>query len=250
MIAKIKSFFAILLAASLMLAPTPATAMTVQPVVLNLTTGGRGMTQTITVTNTFSYPLSVELRIEELSVDANGVRGTGKTSGDLLVFPPQATIQPGQTQSFRVQYVGGGNLTRSKHYYVTVAQLPVQLQQGQSAVQVLYNFQVLVSVAPDGVKPAIKVNSAEVQRTADGKFVPVVTFSNPSAAHGYLANGRLRLVQRDASGREVYKHNYSAPEVQQAIGYGLVGAGQERRVTLPLELPGSGPIEVQYTPDN
>ena len=62
----------------------------------------------------------------------------------------QAMIQPGQTQTFRVQYVGDPDLARSKHYYVTVAQLPVQMPQGQSAIQILYNFQVLVSVSPSG----------------------------------------------------------------------------------------------------
>ena len=229
----------------------PALAMTVQPVVLNLATSGREMTQVVTVTNSFGYPIAVELRVEELTVDANGVRGTGKDPGDLLVFPPQARIQPGQTQAFRVQYVGDPALARSKHFYVTVAQLPVQLQQAQTAVQVLYNFQVLVSVGPQGGKPAITVQQAAVERTADGKSVPAVSFNNPSATHGYLSNGKLRIVQRDAAGREVFRKVLSAPEVQQAIGYGLVGANQSRRVTLPIELPqAGGALDVQYTPDD
>jgi fimbrial chaperone protein len=225
--------------------------MTVQPVVLNLSPGGRTMTQVVTVTNSFTYPLAVELRTEELGFDANGVRGTGRESNDLLIFPPQAMIQPGQTQTFRIQYVGDPALARSKHYYVTVAQLPVQLQQGQSAVQVLYNFQVLVSVAPTGAKPAIKVDRAEIERTANGNSVPAITFSNASAAHGYLSSGRLRIVQRDASGRETFRRVFTAPEVQQAIGYGLIGAGQSRRVVLPFELPAAtGTVEAEYTPDS
>jgi hypothetical protein len=40
----------------------------------------------------------------------------------------------------------------------------------------------------------------------------------------------------------------SAPEVQQVIGYGLMGAGQVRKVTLPIELPaGGGTVEALYT---
>ena len=213
-------------------AASPALAMTVQPVVLNLTTGGRGMTQVVTVTNTFAYPLAVEMRAEELTVDANGVRSTGQETDDLIIFPPQALIQPGQTQTFRVQYVGDPALATSKHYYVTVAQLPVQVEQGQTAVQVLYNFQVLVSVAPQNAKPAIRVEATEISND-DGHALPVVTFGNPAAAHGFLSDGRLRIVQRDATGREVFSRTLSAPEVQQAIGYGLIAAGQTRRVTLP-----------------
>ncbi|MET0180777.1 MAG: fimbria/pilus periplasmic chaperone [Novosphingobium sp.] len=251
MFAKLQSVLLAALAAAILAAPLPAAAMTVQPVVLNLATAGREMSQVVTVTNSFSYPIAVELRIEELVVDAGGVRGTGKDPGDLLVFPPQASIRPGQTQSFRVQYVGDPALARSKHYYVTVAQLPVQVQQGAAAVQVLYNFQVLVSVAPQGAKPAIKVDRAAIERTADGKFMPSVDFSNAAAAHGYLSNGKIRIVQRDPSGREAFRRVLNAPEVQQTIGYGLIGAGQIRKVTLPIELPQpSGSIEVQYTPDS
>jgi fimbrial chaperone protein len=249
--AKLKTFAVAALAVILAAAPLPGSAMTVQPVVLNLATAGRDMTQVVTVTNSFAYTIAVELTVEELTVDGNGVRGTGKDPGDLLVFPPQATIKPGQTQSFRVQYVGDPALGASRHYYVTVAQLPVQVQQGSAAVQVLYNFQVLVSVAPEGAKPAIRVEQASVERTADGKSVPVVSFGNSAAAHGYLSNGRIRVVQRDAAGRETFRKVLTAPEVQQAIGYGLIGAGQKRKVTLPIELPqAGGSLEAQYTHDN
>jgi len=232
-----------------LMVPVAASAMTVQPVVLNLTPGGRSMTQVLTVTNTFTYPLAVELKIEELVLQPTGVRSTGRDPGDLVVFPPTALIQPGQTQTFRVQYVGSPTPARSKHYYITVAQLPVKQQPGQSAVQVLYNFQVLVSVAPTGAKPNIRVDRAEVERTGDGKVVPAITFSNPANAHGFLSNGKIKVVQKDAAGRQVFSRELSAPEVQQAIGYGLMGAGQTRRVTLPIELPtAGGSLTALYTP--
>ena len=40
--------------------------------------------------------------------------------------------------------------------------MPVKLPEGQSAIQILYNFQVLISVAPGGVKPKIMVQGAEI----------------------------------------------------------------------------------------
>jgi fimbrial chaperone protein len=227
-----------------------ALAMTVQPVIINLSTSGRGMSQVISVENTFANPLPVEIRVDELSLDSSGVHGTGKDPGDLLVFPAQALIQPGQTQAFRVQYVGDPDLARSKHYYATVAQLPVKLPEGQSAIQILYNFQVLVSVAPQGAKPALKIEGAEVGRNAAGKPVPVITLSNDSPAHGYLSRGRLRIVQRDDSGKEIFRRAMSGPEIQQTIGFGLVGAGQTRRMAVPMELPAEGGrVEAQFNPE-
>src|SRR3546814_3008249 len=95
----------------------------------------------------------VELRVEGLVCDANGTRGTSQDPGDLVVFPAQAVIQPGQSQVFRVQYVGDAELDKSRHYYVTVAQLPVQFPQGETGIQVLYNIQVVASVQPrDGTR--------------------------------------------------------------------------------------------------
>jgi fimbrial chaperone protein len=227
-----------------------AIAMTVQPVIINLTTSGRGMSQVISVENTFANPLPVEIRVDELSLDSGGVHSTGKDPGDLLVFPAQALIQPGQTQAFRVQYVGDPDLARSKHYYATVAQLPVKLPEGQSAIQILYNFQVLVSVAPQGAKPALKVEGAEVGHNAAGKPVPVITLSNDSTAHGYLSKGRLRIVQRDGAGKEIFRRALSGPEIQQTIGFGLVGAGQTRKVAVPVELPAEGgKVEAEFNPE-
>jgi fimbrial chaperone protein len=229
----------------------PAAAMTVQPVVLDLQTSGRGMSQVVTVENTFANPLPVEMRVEELAFDEKGAHGTGKDPGDLLVFPPQALIQPGQTQTFRVQYVGDPSLAKSKHYYITVAQLPVKLPEGQSAIQILYNFQVLASVAPNGVKPDLRIVSAAVGKNDQGKPAPVITVTNSSSAHGYLAAGHLRITETDASGKEIFRKDIPGPEIQQTIGFGLVTAGQTRKITVPVVLPSDeGVVAAQFTPEN
>jgi len=225
-----------------------AAAMTVQPVVLDLQTAGRGMSQVITVENTFSTPLPVELQIQQLELTEDGVKLTGVDPGDLLVFPPQALIQPGQTQSFRVQYVGDPDLQESKHYYITVAQLPVKLPEGQSAIQILYNFQVLVSIGPQGGKPAIAVVGSAVSDDA-GHHNPLITVRNDSANYGYLSQGKLRVVARDAGGKEVARETLNGPEIQQRMGFGLIGGHQTRKVRLPVELPSAaGTVEVTFSP--
>ncbi|MFI4933456.1 MAG: fimbria/pilus periplasmic chaperone [Caulobacterales bacterium] len=245
-------FAAALAVLGVIAAPAPsADAMTVQPVVLDLATAGRGMAQVVTVENTFTNPLPVEMRIEGLTFDEKGAHGDGKDPGDLLVFPPQALIQPGQTQTFRVQYVGDPSLAKSKHYYVTVAQLPVKLPEGQSAIQILYNFQVLVSVAPQGAKPDLKVTAAEIGKNDQGKPVPVITVYNDANAHGYLSQGHLRIIEKDSSGKEVFRRSIPGPEIQQTIGFGLVTSGQTRKIMVPVVLPSDGgTVEAQFTPES
>ncbi len=244
---------ALSLVASFALAIMPiseAKAMTVQPVVVNLTAQGSGMSQVVKVENTFATRLPVELRIEELQIEGEALVNTHADPGDLLVFPPQAFIEPGQTQTFRIQYVGDPELTKSKHYYVTVAQLPVQLPEGQSAIQILYNFQVLVSVAPAGVKPALEITSSAIGTDKAGKPVPQITITNPSNAHGYLSDGRLRIEQRDAAGKQIFSRTISGPEMLQIVGFGLVGANATRTITVPIELPSSeGSVNARFTPE-
>lgn len=246
-----RRFFLTALAAVAMLGmPFAASAMTVQPVVIDLTTSGRGMSQVITVENSFDKPLPVELRIEALDLTGDGVKPTGRDTGELAVFPPQALIQPGQRQNFRVQYVGEPALAGSRHFFITVAQLPVQTSDAQSNIQLLYNFQVLVSISPDTAKPALSIVSAEIGKDAQGTLAPVIAVTNASPAHGYLSRGRLRIVQISPDGREVFRKQISGPELQQTIGYGLIGGGQTRRITLPVQLPQpGGRVEAQFTPD-
>lgn len=228
-----------------------AFAMTVQPVVIDLQTAGRQMSTVVTVENTFATPLPVELTVQELELTPEGVKQTGKDPGDLMVFPPQAIIEPGQTQTFRIQYVGDPALAKSKHYYVTVAQLPVKLPEGQSAIQILYNFQVLVSIAPAGIKPQISIQSAAIGKNNAGKPIAIVTVNNESTAHGYLANGRLKILQRDASGKQIFVKTLSGAEIQQSMGFGLIGGGQVRRVSVPVELPSAdGTVEASFSLDN
>lgn len=251
---RIKSFvraFALYAAApfAMAIAATPAVAMTVQPVIIDLSAAGRQVSQVVTVQNTFQTPLPVELRAQSADFDENGLKGTNKDTDDLLIFPPQALIQPGRTQSFRVQYVGDPELAQSKHYYVTVAQLPVKLPEGQSAVQILYNFQVIVSVGVPGAKPAVTVVSAETSTEGDGQPRLVLHLENTSNTYGYLSRGSLRITQKDAGGKEIYRKVLTAAEIQQQIGFGLVGAGQKRRILTPLVLPqAGGTVEAQFSP--
>ncbi|HYJ52299.1 MAG TPA: fimbria/pilus periplasmic chaperone, partial [Allosphingosinicella sp.] len=140
----LKRMLAIAAASAIAISSAPAT--TVQPIVIDLNAVGRGTSHTITVENTNAARLPVEIRVESLAFSEDGVTVAG-ASRDLAIFPAQAVIEPGRTQTFRVQWAGGA-IDRSRSYYVTVAQAPVTLPAGQSAIQVLYNFQVLVSVAP------------------------------------------------------------------------------------------------------
>lgn len=218
------------------LAAAPGLATTVSPVVIDLQTSGRGVVANISVQNTGANSLPMEIKVQPLAATATGMNAAGEDKGDLLVVPPMAIIPAGQTQSFRVQWVGDPELAESKHYYVTVAQLPVDLPEGQSAVQIVYNFQVLVSVSSPGRQPALAIRSATIGDHA-GQPAPVIAVANEGGAHGYLSQHRLRVVATDPKGAEIFSKTMSGAEFQQLVGYGLVASHQVRNITLPIALP-------------
>jgi hypothetical protein len=147
----------LLTAAALLASGIPATALNVQPVIIDLLSSGRRTSTVLTLQNTFSTTVPVELTARRLDVVDGELRETDVEAEDLLVFPAQATVEPGQSQAFRIQWVGDPEIQASQHFFVTVAQLPVVLPENQNAIQVLYNFKVLVSVGAPGAVSALAV---------------------------------------------------------------------------------------------
>lgn len=238
---------------------TVALAMTVQPVIVDMKPSGRGMSATVAVQNTFTTPLPVGIAIQSLEFDEKGVKPTGKDPGDLLVYPVQALIPPGQTQTFRVQWAGDPQLAQSKHYYVTVAQLPVKLPEGQSAIQILYNFQVLVNVAASDAKARLAIVSAAPVmadvKPAPGQPAPKeappkqpqpeVVVRNDGANYAYLSRATVEITEEDATGKQIFDKTLTPNEMQQTLGFGLIGPNTQRRVVIPVTLPSaSGTVKV------
>lgn len=224
-----------------------AAAMTVQPVVVDLRMAGRQMSAPVRVENNGPNPLPVEIRIVETDFTPTSVGASDRISDEVIAFPPQAIIPPGETQVFRLQYVGDPGSELSKHYYAEVAQLPVELPEGQSAIQILYNFQVMVNVASviAGV-PALTIDNAEIVQDAEGKNFAAFTVRNSSSNYGYLSTGSLTIRHTDAAGAETVRRTLLSNDIQQMIGFGLVGPNMTRRFVSPVEV-GSAEGRVEAT---
>lgn len=225
-------------------------AMTVQPVVLDLRMTGRQTSAPLRVENNGPNPLPVEIRIVEADFLPDTVKASDRLSEDLIAFPPQALIPPGETQVFRVQYIGDPAGEKSRHFYAEVAQLPVELPEGQSAIQILYNFQVMVNVASMiAGEPELSITGSEIVTDGEGRPVAAFTVNNASRNYGYLSTGTLTIRHTDASGRETMRRTLAPNDIQQTIGYGLIGPEMSRRFTTAIELESAeGELEVTYVP--
>lgn len=213
-------------------------AMTVQPVILDLRMAGRDMGGQIRVENTGTSPLPVEIRLVEADILPDTVKASDRITDDLVAFPAQAIIPPGATQAFRIQYIGEPEVDRSRHYYAEVSQLPVEVPGGQSTIQVLYNFQAMVNVrSVVGGEPKLTIEGAEIAASKPGDKPKIAfTVHNSGKNYGYLSSGSLTLIHRDASGKELLHRSLNSSDVQQMIGFGLVGPETSRKFTAPIDL--------------
>lgn len=230
---------------SAVLSANPVRAMSVTPIQVEMLSAGGPRAQ-VTVTNDAKEPLPVEVVLERLTLDENGGRKTAKAGDNFLVFPPQAMIAPGSSQVFRLQWVGEPEVAESQSFLMSVNQVPVKLPKGQSAVQIVMSFGVVVNVAPPKGSPALRiVESGVTTDKRTGKRHPTVTLENPSKVHALLPDGTLRLTGGG------WSHTMGPREIGEKVGIGLVQPGKKRKFVLPVELPGnvaSVQVALDYKP--
>lgn len=139
---------------------TDARAQSVQPMRFDLKPSGTEAQTTMSVHNNRAYPITVEMDAQAVVLDEAGREVLSAADDEFLIFPPQAIIQPGATQSVRVQYIGEPDIDVSKSYRVNVTQLAVDLSGEQrSGVAVAFSFATLAGVVPPGAKPQVSVRT-------------------------------------------------------------------------------------------
>lgn len=238
--------FALLAVSSLLAAPfgaTPANAVNVTPIHIEMNSAGSGSRAQVTVTNPSRAPLPIEIAAKSMELDERGKQSFGKAAEEFLVFPPQALIQPGATQTFRLQWVGEPQLPKSRSFMIYVNQIPVKMPKGQSGVQVVMSFGVQVNVAPPrGIAKLSLVGTGIDTDPKSGKRRPTITVSNSSNTHGLLPDAAVRV-----SGGG-WSHAFTRQELDEKVGIGLVQPGKRRRFILPVDLP-AGVTKVEATLD-
>ncbi len=218
-----------------------ANAMSVTPIHVEMKSVGGPSRSQVTVLNTGKAPMPVETMLERLQLDEEGKRKTSKAGEEFLVFPPQAIIPPGGTQVFRLQWVGEPNLAQSQSYIFNISQVPVQFPKGQSKVQVVMGFGVIINVGPNGVDPALKIVGSGIMNDK-GKRRAFITVENPTKTHALLPEGRLNIAGQG------WSQSLTHAEIREKIGIGLVQPGKRRKFVMPFDVP-AGVANVQASLD-
>ena len=210
---------------------TPAYAVNVQPLSLEMVSIGSNSRASVQVVNDGAAPMPVEVVLKKLEIAEDGKTTESPASNEFLVFPPQAVVPAGATQSFRVQWIGAPDIKKSQTYMLSVNQLPVKMKPGENGVQMVFDFGVVVNVAPTGAQSALKLVSAEAA-TQGQKHGASITVENPGVMYSYFSDAKLTL--ESGNWRKVI----SPGELRQLVGYGVVMPGKTRRILVPADVPG------------
>lgn len=240
---------------------TPAIAMRVSPMVVEMESRGTDAVARIEVQNINAGKLAFQTRIFRMEIDQSGKMTETPADEQFLIFPPQGALPAGGRQVIRLQWVGDPEIATSQAYYVSIEQLPVTFEPGSpdaasAQVQILYNMRALVVVAPPGAKPEVKAasvkqigyqppalpGSAEAPPMVDG--VEIILRNN-GRRHAMMANFGWHLEGTDAKGKWL-RVDVSPEELNRAIGTGYVPAQGERTFRLPVPGFGQGPIKLSF----
>ena len=134
-------------------------------------------------------------------------------------------------QVFRVQWVGDGDIKKSQTYRFSTSQIPVQLPDQKSGIQIVMSFGVTVNVAPPDGQSQIVVVGAKPAKSKDGRRLATLTVKNLGNKHAYLNESVITL------SASAWSAQLTPFEFAQKVGLGIVQPGKERRFFLSIEVP-------------
>ena len=220
------SFFFLSLACS----AGSAIAYTVQPMVMEVTTGGSGNNGQFIISNVGgAEPLPVSITPLRVDLKADGSVEEVDASGDLLIFPPTAIIPKDGEQVIRIQYTGDNNLDRAIAYRVEVENVPLELDGSSSGVRFKTQFRALLFVVPPGAFPDLSVVDIS-ERDAEG--YTTVTVKNSGNHFVTLVTSGLKMVN-DSGQTLVMNSQDVAQNVKGSIIFPL--AERDVKIATPVE---------------
>lgn len=204
---KIITIILLLFAVTFLTSSNRVFAYELYPMNMVLEEQGRNSHGVFRITNTSPRPLTIEVSAARRIFQDGYYDELAVVEEDFMLMPPQAYIEPGRSQVFRVRYLGNEQLSQAAGYRIRFHQLPVDLAPiTGTGVHFLLNINAPVYVVPNSLRNQphelianiINDDTSNLARLSD---LPVnhenpyglVRFVNRGAGLTDLATGLLRL---------------------------------------------------------
>jgi fimbrial chaperone protein len=162
---------------------------------------GRLAVQTFKVENPGALAVAVELSVHARTMAASGEDVLMPAPEAFAVFPDQIVLQPGETQSVRVQWTGTDIPQTEIAYRLMAEQLPITLgDEGErSGLRLMVKYLAALYVRP--ADPAAVLAAEIGSEVRDGQKVAVIKVDNTGNAHAVL---QAAMVEVSAGGASLW----------------------------------------------
>ena len=195
----------------------------VTPLRINLAPAGSDSQATLRAQNTKQTPLPIETFVVRRTVSEDGEEVRAPADEDFIIFPPQALVEPGGAQAFRVRYVGDSDIETSRLYGIGVREVQAQVPSEEDGAFLGFSFAYIISatVLPEGAEVELSISA--IEPSAEG-----VSFSvfNGGKRHAVLSAGEWFLTMSDGSQHKIESK-------LDFLGFPILEPGKTRRFTLP-----------------
>jgi len=221
----------------------PALSFQLLPISRTFSPTGSGSTQSYQVINDTQEKLAVEVSIVERQIDIAGQESHKQAADDFLIYPPQILLNPGESQTVRVTWLGEPKPSKELAYRLIAEQLPINLgkpQDNQSqpvgAVKLLMRYLGSIYIRPTNVKQNVVLETVEPLQGKNDEKQLAITLHNQGTAHAVLKNLHLQL---SAAGQKLMV-NLKGEQLA-AMNNAVILSGNKRRFIIPHppELPTS-----------
>ncbi|UOF00230.1 fimbrial biogenesis chaperone [Bdellovibrio reynosensis] len=183
----------------LFLFPTFCFAFRLTPMVVHFAPSGAKSTQVLTVENTGTDKIPIQIEAFTRTTDAKGEEVRKKTE-DFTIYPEQLVLLPKEKRNIRVTWAGELNGNTEKAYRIVAAQLPIEFHEKnakaqQASVNLKFLLQYVASayVTPQDAVSKIRVTSVEKKSNRN----LVLKIKNEGTAHQVLRVKQIKIFAGD-----------------------------------------------------
>ena len=200
-----------------------------EPITQVFSPAGTNSVRTFRIVNTQNEPIATRITMAGRSIDEFGEETMSDASDLFRVLPAQAIVQPGATQTVRVQWLGSSSVSSELSFRIVVEQLPVRFEQreGGGAINIMFRYLGSVYVRPPGARADVEIVDVNPVSDADDHGFELL-FRNSGTAHtildGLTVTVRFPSAQTDQSQVLVY-----GPDELKGIADENLLAGSSRR---------------------
>lgn len=210
-----------------------------EPITQDFTASGSGTRQSFVIRNPNESPIAVKISMVHRDMDEVGKETLTDASGLFFVYPTQVLVPPGGVQTVRVQWLGKPELDEEQPFRIIAEQLPIQVTQSGSGVNILIAYHGSIYVLPKDIAFNVELVSIERAMTDDSGATKSSTppklrieLANTGNSHMLLINPVLLVESRSSSGSVISRLTLRAEELEGLSGENIL-AGKHRVFLVP-----------------